>query len=71
MAQGKRLTYYEQRGNKMTLQKIVDILQTWAHHGHAQDQVVVGDKSTVPEDIIIRAFGSGQIMIDLVGANDD
>lgn len=41
MAQRKRLTYYEQRGNKMTLQKMVDILQTWAHHGHAQNEVIV------------------------------
>lgn len=55
----------------MTLQQLTDKLQTLAHHGHAQDEVVIGDKSTVPEDIVIKAFGSGQIIIDLIGVNND
>lgn len=55
----------------MTLQELTDKLQLFAHHGHAQDKVVIGNKETSPERIELRAFGSGQIIIDfLEGEND-
>lgn len=50
--------------SKLTLQKLVDQLQVFAHHGHAQDKVVIGNKETSPESVEVRAFGSGQVIID-------
>ncbi len=53
----------------MTLQELTDKLQVFAHHGHAQDHVVIGSKETTPESVELKPFGSGQIIIDFGGEN--
>lgn len=55
----------------MTLQELTDKLQLFAHHGHAQDKVVIGNKETSPDNVEVRVFGSGQIIIDFGVENDE
>ncbi len=47
----------------MTLQELTDKLQLFAHHGHAQDQIVIGNIETFPKSVDLTAAESGRIAI--------
>lgn len=51
----------------MTLQELTDKLQLFAHHGHAQDKVVIESDNVAPENVEIRPLGCGQIVINFEG----
>ena len=55
----------------MTLQELTDKLQLFAHHGHAQDKVVIESNNVTPENVEIRPLGCGQIIIDFLGGEND
>lgn len=48
----------------MTLQEVTDKLQTLAHHGHAQDEVLIEVDTLTPNNLITRSLGTGQVVIE-------
>lgn len=47
----------------MTVQELIDALQIYANHGHAQDEILIEVGYISPSSIELKPFGVGQTIL--------